>query len=120
MSQYGEYKIVAYSYDNKEDYLLNDTIRIYLENNKMNDLIKVFPNPFTDQITLYVQSDNEDNLTISVINSAGSKFYETKKSITSGMNTIIISGLKLTPAVYYIKISGSTMQNTIPVIKMRK
>jgi hypothetical protein len=120
MSQFGEYKIVAYSYGNNEDYLLNDTIRIYLENTKMNDLIKVFPNPFTDQITLYIQSDNEDILTITVINNAGSKFYETEKSITSGMNTILLSDLNLPPAVYFIQIRGSTLQKTIPVIKMKK
>jgi hypothetical protein len=120
MSKFGKYKIVAYTYGNNEDFLLNDTIWVDLENNKINDSIKVYPNPFTDQISLYVLSYNEDNLTITVINSAGSKVYETERSITSGMNTIILSDLNLTPAVYYIEISGTTLQRIIPAIKMKK
>jgi len=120
MSNYGEYKIVAYTYGNNEDFLLNDTALIYLDNNKINDPIKAYPNPFTDKLSLYIQSDNTDDLTITVINGAGSKFYETERSITNGMNTIVLSDLHLPPAVYYIKITGSAFEQTIPVIRMKE
>ena len=79
LSRYGSYNIVAYAYDNNDDYLLNDTLRINLENNQLNDSLSVYPNPFTDQFTLYVQSASDDILNISVINNSGVKFYETGK-----------------------------------------
>ncbi len=120
LSKYGGYNIVAYAYDNDDDFLPNDTLRIYVENNKMDDYISLYPNPFTDQFTLYVQSGIDDILTISVIKSTGAKIYETEKSLTAGLNTISISGLNLAPAVYYVKIIGTTINKTIPVVKLRE
>ncbi len=120
LSRYGVYNIVAYSYNNNEDYLLNDTIRISLENDKVQDFVSAYPNPFTDQITLFVQSDQDDILTITVINIAGTQFYETKTGIAGGTNNIVLSDLKLPPSVYYIRLKGSTMQATIPVVKLKK
>jgi hypothetical protein len=119
LSRYGAYNITAYAYDNNDDYLLNDTIHIHLENNQLNDSLSIYPNPFSDQFTLYVQSANEDNLNISVINTTGTKFYEIERSVVSGMNTIIISGLKLSPALYFVKIKGITIDKIIPVVKLR-
>ena len=46
--------------------------------------LSIYPNPFTDQFTLYVQSAINDKLNISVINNSGTKFYEFEKEITSG------------------------------------
>ena len=119
LSKYGSYDIVAYAYDNNDDYLLNDTMRIYLENNQLNDSLSIYPNPFTDQFTLSVQSAGDDKLVITVINNSGSKFYEFEKEVTTGMNTIVISDLNLSPAIYYIKIRGTTIDKTIPVVKLR-
>jgi hypothetical protein len=120
LSKFGAYNIVAYAYDNNDDYLLNDTLRIYLENNQLTDSLSVYPNPFTDQITLYVQSANADNLKISVISNSGAKFYEIEREITTGMNTLVISDLMLSPAIYYLKIKGSVIDKTLPIVKMRK
>ncbi len=120
LSAYGAYNITAYAYGNDDDYLLNDTARVYLENNQLADSLNVYPNPFSTQFTLYIQSLNNDRLRISVINNSGTKFYEMEKEITSGMNSIIFPGLILSPGMYYLKIKGSTIDRTIPVIKMKK
>jgi hypothetical protein len=119
LSKYGSYCIVAYAYDNNDDYLLNDTIRIYLENNQLDDALSIYPNPFTDHFTLSVQSAGNDNLNIAVFNSAGTKFYEFVKEVTTGLNSIVITDLNLSPAIYYIKIRGTTIDQTIPVVKLK-
>jgi hypothetical protein len=67
-----------------------------------------------------VQSANDDILNISVINNSGVKFYEMEKSITSGKNTIEISDLLLPPAIYYLKIKGTTIDKIITLVSMRK
>jgi hypothetical protein len=120
LSKYGKYNIVTYAYDNKDDYPSNDTLRIYLENNQLTDSISAYPNPFTHQITLFVQSVSDDIINISFINNSGVKCYEMEKSIVSGKNYIVISDVSLSPALYYLRIKGSTMDNTIPVINLRK
>jgi hypothetical protein len=120
LSRFGSYKIIAYAYGNNDDYLLNDTLQIYLENDRLSDSLKVYPNPFTNLFTLYVQSAIDDILSISVINNSGVKFYEMEKSITEGNNTIEISDLMLPPAVYYLKIKGTTIDKIITIVSMRK
>jgi len=120
LSRYGAYNLVAFAYNNNDDYLFNDTLRINLENNQVNDSISVYPNPFTDNLTLYLQSSIDDILNVSLINNSGSKLYETEKSISTGMNTIIFSDLRLSTGIYYLKIKGLTIDRTIPVVKVRK
>lgn len=120
LSKYGTYNIVAYAYDNNDDYPLNDTLRISLENNQLTDSISAYPNPFIHQFTLFVQSVSEDIINISFINNSGIKCYEIEKSISSGKNYIVISGVSLSPALYYLRIKGSTIDKTIPVINLRK
>ena len=120
LSRFGAYSLVAYGYNNDDDYLFNDTLRINLENNQVNDSISVYPNPFTDNLTLYVQTSIDDILKVSLINNTGSKLYETEKSISIGMNSIIFSDLRLATGIYYLKIKGFSIERTIPVIKVRK
>jgi hypothetical protein len=120
LSRYGSYNIVAYAYDNDDDFLSNDTLQINLENNRLNDSLSVYPNPFIDQFTLYVQSSGDDILNISVINNAGVKIYEMEKSVTSGKNTIVVSNLMLSPAVYFLKIHGLTIDKIITIVSLKK
>jgi hypothetical protein len=61
MSKYGIYKILTYGFDNKDDYINNDTLRVKLENTLIVETISVFPNPFADQLTVYVNSQTAEN-----------------------------------------------------------
>lgn len=117
-SKYGLYKIVAYGTDNKDDYLLNDTLTAYLENDNINETLKVFPNPFTDNFTININSPIDDKLQISITNESGEKLYEIEKIIISGVNSFIISDLKLLPSIYYLKVQGASINQTIPILKI--
>ncbi len=46
LSRYGVYELVIYSYNNSDDYLHNDTLRINIENTNISEPLSVFPNPF--------------------------------------------------------------------------
>jgi hypothetical protein len=120
MSKYGPYKITAYGVDNNDDYLLNDTISLSLENINLNDSVSVFPNPFRDQFTIFITSGVAENIQISVINLSGAKLYSYEKSIIRGKNEIIISGVRLFPSVYYLNIRGAAFNKTIPILKINK
>jgi hypothetical protein len=120
MSKYGIYKIVTYGFDNKDDYMNNDTLQIKLENTLILESISVYPNPFADQLTIYINSQTAENVQISITNVTGVKLYSVEKEIVGGNNVIVISDARLIPSIYYLNIRGVTINKTIPVVKINK
>jgi hypothetical protein len=120
MSKYGIYEIVAYGFENKDDYLLNDTLQVIVENTMILESLSVYPNPFTDQLNISINSKTSEYIEISIISVSGVKLYEVDKDILAGNNTIVISDAKLLPSLYYLKIRGATINKTLPVIKINK
>jgi len=119
LSRLGIYNIVVYGFDNYDDYILNDTVRINFENDEIIDSLRIFPNPFADQFTIFINSKYSDILEISLSNISGVKFYSTQKNIISGKNEIIISDIGLRPSLYYLNIRGKTINKTVPVLKIK-
>jgi hypothetical protein len=120
MSKYGIYEIVAYGLDNNDDYRLNDTMMVKIENIKISESLGVFPNPFSSILTVYINSPVADKLNISITNVSGVKFYEVEKDILSGQNSFTLSDFSLIPSLYYLNIRGATINKTIPVLKTDK
>jgi len=118
MVKLGVYNIIAYGLNNDDDYPMNDTVRISIENSDIPDSLIVFPNPFTDKLSVFIISKVSDKLRISVTNISGSKVYITEKDIIAGKNEITITDLKLAPSLYYLNIRGTTINKTIPVMKV--
>jgi hypothetical protein len=118
MTKYGIYKFAAYGVDNNDDYLLNDTLRLNVENTKINETLSVFPNPFKDKFTVFINSKSADKLQISITNVSGVKLYIVERDVISGKNEITIPDLRLHPSLYYLNIRGSLINKTIPVLKM--
>jgi hypothetical protein len=80
----------------------------------------LYPNPFIDEFTIFINSRLSDEAEFSVITLSGKKIYSTQKSISSGKNEIRITGLKISPALYYLRITGRYINKIIPVIKLNK
>jgi hypothetical protein len=120
VSKYGQYNIVVYSTGNDDDYTANDTLNVELENDHIIDNLTLYPNPFTDQLSVYIKSDHSEKIDISIINLAGARIYQLEKNVTAGDNTIVITGLNFKPAVYFLNIRGSTLNKTIPVVKINR
>jgi hypothetical protein len=120
MSKLGIYKITAYGYDNNDDYILNDTLRVNVENTEIRNSLIIFPNPFADQFTIFISSQVADKLQISITGISGVKLYNVEKDIISGKNEIIIEDVRLIPSLYYLNICGATINKTIPVLKINK
>ena len=120
LSRYGVYKVAAYGLENHDDYLLNDTAYIKIENVKITETVGVFPNPFVDNITIYINSPVPEKIHISLFNISGVKLYEIEKDILNGNTSITINDFKLSPALYYLNIKGASVNKTVSVIKMNK
>ena len=120
MFKYGIYNIVAYGLGNNDDYTLNDTMTVNIENIRITESLGVYPNPFSSILTVYINSPVADKLHISITNVAGVKFYEVEKDIFSGQNSFTLSDFSLIPSLYYLNIRGATINKTIPVLKTDK
>ena len=120
LSKYGQYNILVYSTGNDDDYTGNDTLAVNLENDNIIDNLTVYPNPFTDRFFIYIRSDQTERIDVSIVNISGARIYQFEKNLTIGDNTIEISGLNLKPSVYYLNIRGSTVNKTIPIIKINR
>ena len=120
LSKYGIYKINVYGVDNNDDYIINDTASITIENTEIIDALRIFPNPFINQFTIIINSRFSDKLQVSVTSGSGAKLYNIEKDIIIGKNEIIISDIRLGPSVYYLNLKGNTIDKTIPLLKILK
>jgi Peptidase family C25/Propeptide_C25/Peptidase family C25, C terminal ig-like domain/Secretion system C-terminal sorting domain len=120
LSKYGIYKIVTYGFDNNDNYAFNDTLTANIENTKIDETLSVYPNPFNDVLTITVNSQTDDKLHISISNVSGVKLYDVEKDIVSGNNSFTISDFRSIPSIYYLNIQGTTINKTIPVIKINR
>jgi len=119
LSKYGIYKIAAFGVDNNDDYLLNDTATINIENIKISETMSVFPNPFSDRLTVYINSPVSDKLHITITNESGIRLYDVEREITSGNNSIILSDFRLLPSLYYLNIQGTSINNIVRIVKVK-
>lgn len=119
LTKYGIYDILVYGYDNKDDYLKNDTVKLKIENTKLNETLSVFPNPIANEFTIYINSQLAEKLHISLTNVSGRKIYDFERSVLVGKNTILFPDIHLAPAVYYLNIRGAVINKTIPVLKVK-
>lgn len=117
--RYGLYQITTYLYNNSDDYKLNDTARVDFKN-ELTDSLVIYPNPFTEQFTLYINSRYSEKISITLNNAAGLTVYKMEKNILAGKNPIIISAPWLSPSMYFVNIRTNRGIVTLPVIKTKK
>jgi len=117
-SRLGMYNIVTYGFNNNDQYLLNDTLRADIESTEISDLLVVYPNPFKDKFTIYINSLISDKIQITITNLSGAKLYIITKDIVSGKNSITINDFRSAPSLYYLNIHGSILNETIKIIKI--
>jgi len=117
--KYGLYNITSYSFNNSDDYLLNDTASFAFKH-ELTDSLIIYPNPFNEQFTIYINSKYTERITISLNNMAGTKVYETEMNISAGKNPVVIKAPWLSPSVYYVNIRTNRGTMVLPVIKIRK
>ena len=120
ISKLGFYEIVTYGFDNNDNYITNDTVRVNFKNTEISDSLIIFPNPFKDQFKIFINSSFEDKLQISLTNISGIKMYIIEKAIGKGKNMLIIDNIRLSPSVYYLNIRGATINKTVPMLKINK
>jgi len=93
---------------------------VRIENNKLDEPLLIFPNPFTDELNLVINSKAEGTVRITLFSSLGKKILDYELPVTEGMNETVISDNRLIPAVYYLRVTSPEATITLPVVKMRR
>jgi len=118
-SRYGIYNLEVYAYDNDDDYNFNDTLRTEIEYTTIIEPYLVFPNPFTDDLNIVINSDVAGTAHFAIYNTIGKKVIDLEYEINRGMNEITINALHLPPSLYYLRIEYPGITRTVKVVKTR-
>lgn len=103
------------------------SVRLYIEVEDGGDPVSVeeivvssanaYPNPFTDIINVEIESAVSENVEISVVNLNGQVVYMTNKYLSAGQNSFEINADNYVPGVYFIRINGSEINETLKMVK---
>ena len=81
------------------------------------DLVEVFPNPTDNLINARLTSSGNEEVSFKVVDALGRVVYQADKKLTSGSNTISIETSNFERAVYYLHITNSERNITVPFSK---
>ncbi len=76
-----------------------------------------YPNPFTDIISVEIESAVSEDAEISVVNLNGQVVYMMNKHLSAGQNSFEINADNYVPGVYFIRINGSEINETLKMVK---
>ena len=116
----GDYDIMVYGYENEDNYLLNDTLKILIMNTETEESVTVFPNPFTDQLHIIINSKENRSVQLSLTDLSGRKVYSADQELIEGENQLILNTLHLSPAMYILNIDGSGFTQAYSLIKLKQ
>jgi hypothetical protein len=116
----GTYEILVYSYENNDNYLPNDSLMIRIQNTEIEESVTIFPNPFTEQLNIIMNSKETRNVRISLTNVSGRKVYSADHELTEGENQLVINTIHLSPALYILTINGSGGSKAYSLIKLKQ
>jgi hypothetical protein len=120
MDMSGDYRITVYGHDNNDDYLMNDTAFIRVENLIMEETLLIYPNPFSSNLNITINSKSTLNIRISLTDAAGKRVIDMKQTLLEGENNITLNTQHLSPSFYILSISGGKFTRAIPVIRLRE
>ena len=85
-----------------------DFITTSVEQNQVENKLKISPNPFLDNFDLYFSSQTTENVEIKIYDLQGIEVFKTNKFTNIGENYINISNLDLSSGVYIVNINTSS------------
>jgi uncharacterized protein YbcI len=116
----GVYEISVFGYENEDDYMLNDTLKIKVVNAEIEESVTVFPNPFIEQLNVSVNSRIFRRARISLTNLAGKEVFVEERELAEGENQLTINTLNMSPSMYVLQITGTGFSKALPLIKLKR
>jgi hypothetical protein len=118
LAKYGIYDIMVYSFNNDDDFAMNDTIKTKIENTRIRSDARAFPNPFTDYLNIFINSETSENVIITINEVTGRRHFMSEFFLEEGDNRLTIPASGLTPGVYVITVKGTLTSRKLKVVKL--
>jgi hypothetical protein len=84
----------------------------------LNRSVNIFPNPADESITLNISENENEKVSVSIVDVAGREVYSINELYLSTDNkNIIIDTDELTQGVYFCRVSGQTFSETLRFVK---
>lgn len=93
----------------------SNTTQVSDESNTSGNTVKVFPNPFSDQLNFEVQLAQTNPVTIHLYNNLGENVMSITQNCNSGPNIVSFNRVQLSPGVYYGTIYFGDSVTTVKV-----
>lgn len=116
----GKYDIMVYGFENRDDYLQNDTTKIAVENLVIDESLLAFPNPFSESLNIIINSDNDRKAEISLTEMSGKKVIDTQEMLSPGSNDLVIKTSHLKPGLYILNVTSGSINRVIQVVKIKQ
>ncbi len=118
-SGYIYYRLKQTDYDGQFEYFNVEQVFIEAATTSL-EIQEVFPVPFSDQMTLVLESGIDAEVQIDLITMSGSQIPLMMANIHSGRNTIYLGGLgRLPKGAYVLTVTSSDKQISTKVLKAR-
>lgn len=116
----GKYDIMVYGYENRDDYLNNDTLAVSVENLVVDESMLAFPNPFSENLHIVINSDNERKARISLTDMSGKKVIDIQEMLNEGSNDLVINTLHLNSGLYLLNVISGSINRVVQVVKIKQ
>lgn len=111
------YRIKQVDFDGQYEYF--EIIAVYNETLEPVEL-KTWPNPFNEQLTLFLRASSPDNVAVKLYNMEGQEAYSHFYPVREGLNELEIEKLyDLPPGIYSLYLTGNFLAFKEKVIKFR-
>lgn len=87
-------------------------------NDAVNDEIKVYPNPFTNELTIETLNTENTISTIQIIDISGRVLINQTNAVTKGLSSVKLSNTNnLAAGIYFVKVSSNGIVKTMKIVK---
>ncbi len=102
-------------------YYFSNQLELSVNNNSfLNNSLSIYPNPFTGDINVRASFNEATTFELQLFDNMGRLLNSSKVFATSGLNQFKLntSEMNLPFGIYYIKLNGNTINQTVKVIKL--
>lgn len=86
-------------------------------NNALFEDISLYPNPTSENISLNLQGEANQSLSVNVFNTNGQLVLNQLETLQNGNNKVALNTVDLAPGIYLIKLNSGNKQQTIKMVK---
>ncbi len=100
----------------RKSFVNDGTVTAYFQ--RQGEELVAYPDPWTDELTLSLNSESEGSAVINIIDAQGRSVYTLKRSTSQGINAVRFNAADLSAGMYTIEVLESEKRSVVKAVKM--